>query len=46
MGVNYSEIDIGYDPFIDDAKSLRSNKQLLGLAYVYLDVIYHMLYID
>mmetsp|Transcript_18371 Transcript_18371/g.18347 ORF Transcript_18371/g.18347 Transcript_18371/m.18347 type:complete len:726 (+) Transcript_18371:426-2603(+) len=46
LGAEPSEIDIGYDPFSDKLDSLGDTYRLIGYAYVYLDVIYHLLSLD
>lgn len=46
LGVNADEIDVGYDPFSDKLETLGDTYKLIGYAYIYLEVIYHLLVLD
>lgn len=45
-GVNPAAIDLGYDPFSDNVNQLEDTSQLIGHAYIYLDVMYYLLKIE
>lgn len=45
-GLKAEEIDLGYDPFTDEVDNFRQTHQLIGNAYVYLEVLFYVLGIE
>ena len=45
-GIEFEEIDLGYDPFVEKVDSFQHTHQLIGNCYVYLEIIFYCISID
>jgi hypothetical protein len=45
-GVNPEDIDLGYDPFYDQIDQSQRTYQLIGNAYVFLEVLFYYMTVD
>lgn len=45
-GVNLEDINLGYDPFLDKLDQIQATYQLIGNAYIYLEVLFYVIGID